>query len=97
MLHRLESSDRDGKALFRVTDLAGPNTFSLALLRRSNCSPTVNVERLELHYTRTDCRSSLGSVTDPGKEDEYEAKKPLNRKTIHGFPPNALCRDREFE
>jgi hypothetical protein len=32
---------------FRVTALAGPNTYTLALPKRFKCSPTVNVERLK--------------------------------------------------
>ena len=69
---------------FRVTALAGPNTYTLALPKRFKCSPTVNVERLKPYYARTGRRSSPGPVADPGQDGEYEVEQILNRKTIRG-------------
>ncbi len=52
---------------FRVTALAGPITYTLALPMRFQCSPTANVKRLKPHYARTDRQSSLDPVTDFGE------------------------------
>ena len=37
---------------FRVTALAGPNTYTLALPKRFKCSPTLNVDRLKPYHAR---------------------------------------------
>ena len=69
---------------FRVTALAGPNTYTLALPRRFRCSPTVNVERLKPYHPRPDGPVPPGPVLDPGQEGEYVVEQLLNRKTLRG-------------
>jgi transposase InsO family protein len=69
---------------FRVSALAGPNTYTLALPRRFRCSPTVNVERLKPYYARPDKPDPPGPVTDQGQEGEYVVEQLLNRKTLRG-------------
>ena len=59
--------------------IAGPNTLTLP--RRSKCSPTVNVDRLNLRAGRPD---PPGPVSDPGYEREHLVEQTLNRKTLHG-------------
>jgi len=69
---------------FRVTALAGPNTYTLALPKRFRCSPTVNVDRLKPYYARPDRPAPPGPVSDPGQEGEYVVEQLLNRRTLYG-------------
>ena len=69
---------------FRVTALAGPNTYTLALPKRFKCSPTVNVDRLKPYHARAGRSAPPGPVSDPGHEGEYEVEQLLNRRTLHG-------------
>ena len=69
---------------FRVTALAGPNTYTLALPKRFKCSPTVNVDRLKPYHARAGRSAPPGPVSDPGQEGEYEVEQLLNRRTLHG-------------
>ena len=64
---------------FRITALAGPNTYTLALPKRFKCSPTVNVARLKPYHVRPDRPAPLGPVSDPGQEGEYVVEQLLNR------------------
>ena len=56
---------------FRVTALAGPNTYTLALPPRFRCSPTVNVDRLKPYFAREDQPAPPGPVSYPGQEGEH--------------------------
>ena len=69
---------------FRVSALAGPNTYTLALPKRFKCSPTVNVDRLKPYHVRPDREAPPGPVSDPGQEGEYVVEQLLNRRKFHG-------------
>ena len=69
---------------FRVTAVAGPNAYTLALPRRFRCSPTVNVDRLKPYHARDDRSAPPGPVSNPGQEGEYVVEQLLNRKAIRG-------------
>jgi hypothetical protein len=56
---------------FRVTALAGPNTYTQAIPKRFKCSPTVNVALLKPYHVRPDRQAPLGPVFDPGQEYAY--------------------------
>ena len=69
---------------FRVTAVAGPNAYTLALPRRFRCSPAVNVDRLKPYHARDDRSAPPGPVSNPGQEGEYVVEQLLNRKAIRG-------------
>ena len=47
---------------FRVSALAGPNTYTLTLPRHFKCSPTVNVDRLKPYHPRAGRADPPGPV-----------------------------------
>ncbi len=51
---------------FMVTACAGPNAYTLALPRRMQGSPTVNVDRLKPFFERAGAEPAPGPVSDPG-------------------------------
>ena len=73
---------------FRVTALAGPNTYTLALPPQFRCSPTItcNVDRLKPYFAREDQPAPPGPVSDPSQEGEYAVEQILNRRTFRGRP-----------
>ena len=72
---------------FPVVALAGPNTYTLALPKRFQCSPTVNVDRLKPYHRRTDRPDAPGPVAGGGPQaGEYVVEQLLNRKVFRGKP-----------
>ncbi len=69
---------------FTVTTCPSPNAHTLALPRKMQCSPTVNVVWLKPFYARVDEPPAPGLVSDPGQEVEHEVELLLKRKTKRG-------------
>jgi hypothetical protein len=53
---------------FTITACPSPNAYTLALPRRMQCSPTVNVDRLKPFHERADTPPAPGPVSDPGQD-----------------------------
>ncbi len=72
----------DGRLM--VTACPGPKAYTLALPRRMQPSPTVNVHRLKPFFERAGAEPAPGPVSDPGREGEHEAELLLHRKEKRG-------------
>ena len=66
---------------FTIVTCPSPNAYTLALPRRMQCSPTVNVDRLRPFYEPVEAPPAPGPVSDAGQEGEHEVEPLLNRKT----------------
>ena len=58
---------------FTVTACPSPNAYTLALPRKTRCSPTVDVDRLKPYFARADEPPPPGPVSDAGQEDEHDS------------------------
>ncbi len=67
---------------FIVTACPSTNTYTLALLRKMQCRPMVNVDQLKPFPARADDPPAPGPVSDPGQEGKHEVELLLNRKEI---------------
>ena len=77
---------------FTVIATPSPNAYTLALPRRMQGSPTVNVDRLKPFHERAGASPPPGPVDDPGQEGEHEVEQLLNRKTSSGGVTRYLVR-----
>jgi hypothetical protein len=67
-----------------ITACPSPDTSTLALLRRMQCSPMVNVDRLKPFHEQVGTSQAPGQVLDPGQEGEHKVELLLNCKTTRG-------------
>jgi hypothetical protein len=69
---------------FTITACPSPKAYTLALPRRMQGSPTVNVDRLKPFHERVDALPAPGPVSDAGQAGKHEVELPLNRRTTRG-------------
>ena len=67
---------------FTVTACPSPNAYTLVLLLKMRCIPTVNVDRLKPFFERADESPFPGPVSDAGQAGKHEVDLLLNRRVV---------------